>query len=35
MDETLRFFIGVALFISVILYEWFKNRSESSVSKTE
>jgi len=35
MDETLRFFIGVTLFISVILYEWLKNRSDSSVSKTE
>jgi len=35
MDETLRFFIGVTLFISVILYERFKNRSGGSVSKTE
>ena len=28
MDETLRFFIGLALFIAVITYEWLKDRPE-------
>lgn len=27
MDETLRFFIGVALFIAVVAYEWLKERA--------
>jgi len=26
MDETLRFFIGVTLFLAVIAYEWLKER---------
>jgi hypothetical protein len=26
MDETLRFFIGVALFLAVVTYEWLKER---------
>lgn len=28
MDETLRFFIGLALFIAVVTYEWLKDRPE-------
>jgi hypothetical protein len=35
MDETLRFIIGILLFIGVIVYEWMKNRSENSVSKNK
>jgi len=26
MNETVRFFIGVALFIAVVIYEWLKER---------
>jgi hypothetical protein len=32
MDETLRFFIGIALFIAVITFEWFKERVSSKAS---
>ena len=27
MNETLRFFIGVALFLAVVTYEWLKERA--------
>jgi hypothetical protein len=27
MDETLRFIIGVAVFLAVITFEWFKVRA--------
>jgi hypothetical protein len=26
MDETLRFFIGIALFLAVVTYEWLKEK---------
>lgn len=32
MDETLRFFIGVALFLAVIAYEWLKEKPRSKAS---
>jgi hypothetical protein len=32
MDETLRFFIGIALFIAVITYEWLKERPTKRTS---
>jgi hypothetical protein len=32
MDETLRFFIGVALFLAVVSYEWLKERSNRGTS---
>jgi len=32
MDETLRFFIGIALFIVVVTYEWIKDRPEKRTS---
>jgi len=32
MDETLRFFIDIALFIAVLNYEWIKDRPEKRTS---
>ncbi len=32
MDETLRFFIGVALFLAVVTYEWLKERPNRRTS---
>lgn len=32
MDETLRFFIGIALFIAVVTYEWIKDSSKKRTS---
>lgn len=32
MDETVRFFIGVALFLAVVTYEWLKDRPEKRTS---
>ena len=32
MDETLRFFIGVTLFLAVITYEWLKERPSKKTS---
>lgn len=30
MDETLRFFIGLAVFLSAVIFEWVKSRSEET-----
>jgi hypothetical protein len=32
MDETLRFFIGVVLFLAVVAYEWLKESSNRQTS---
>jgi len=32
MDETVRFFIGIALFLAVITFEWIKERSSKRTS---
>jgi hypothetical protein len=32
MDETLRFLVGVALFLAVVAYEWMKGRSGKEAS---
>ena len=32
MDETLRFFIGITLFIAVVTYEWIKDRLDNRTS---
>lgn len=32
MDETLRFFIGIALFLAVVTYEWLKERPNRRTS---
>jgi len=32
MDETIRFFIGIALFIAVLTYEWSKERTTKRAS---
>jgi hypothetical protein len=32
MDETLRFFIGIALFVAVITFEWFKEKPSKRTS---
>jgi len=32
MDETLRFFIGLALFLAVLTFEWVKERSGKRTS---
>jgi hypothetical protein len=26
MDETIRFFIGIAIFLAVVAFEWLKER---------
>ena len=31
MDETLRFIIGVSLFVSVVVFEWLKNRNNETI----
>jgi hypothetical protein len=31
MDETLKFFIGIAVFLAVITYEWFKGRESRRI----
>jgi len=32
MDETLRFFIGIALFLAVVTYEWLKEKPSKRTS---
>jgi len=32
MDETIRFFIGVTLFLAVITFEWVKEKSSKRAS---
>ncbi len=32
MDETLRFFIGIALFVAVITFEWLKEKASRRTS---
>jgi hypothetical protein len=32
MDETIRFFIGIGLFIAVIAFEWIKDRTNKKTS---
>ena len=32
MDETLRFFIGIALFLAVLTFEWVKEKSSKKTS---
>jgi hypothetical protein len=32
MDETLRFFIGITLFLAVVAYEWLKEKSGKQTS---
>lgn len=32
MDETLRFFIGIALFVAVLTFEWLKERASKKTS---
>jgi hypothetical protein len=32
MDETIRFFIGVALFLAVVTFEWLKERAGRKTS---
>jgi len=32
MDETIRFFIGVALFLAVVTFEWLKERADKETS---
>ena len=32
MDETIRFFIGIGLFIAVIAFEWLKERTDKTAS---
>ena len=32
MDETIRFFIGLALFLAIIIFEWLKERSSKRTS---
>jgi hypothetical protein len=27
MEETIRFFIGIAIFLAVVTYEWLKEKS--------
>jgi hypothetical protein len=31
MDETLRFIIGASLFVSVVIFEWLRNRSSKTM----
>ncbi len=31
MDETLRFIIGITLFVAVVVFEWLKNRSNETM----
>jgi hypothetical protein len=32
MDETIRFFIGVALFLAVVTFEWLKVKASNKTS---
>jgi hypothetical protein len=32
MDETIKFFIGVTLFLAVIMFEWVKEKSNKRAS---
>jgi hypothetical protein len=32
MDETIRFFIGIALFLAAVTFEWFKERASKKTS---
>lgn len=32
MDEVLRFFIGIAIFLAVITFEWFKGKGSQKAS---
>lgn len=32
MNETLRFFIGITLFLAVVTFEWFKERRRKQTS---
>jgi hypothetical protein len=32
MDDTLKFFIGIAIFLAVITFEWLKERSSKKTS---
>jgi hypothetical protein len=32
MDETIKFFIGVTLFLAVITFEWVKEKSNKRAS---
>lgn len=32
MDETLRFLIGVAIFLAVVAYDWLKERPSKRTS---
>lgn len=31
MDETLRFIIGIALFVAVVVFDWLKNNSSETM----
>jgi hypothetical protein len=31
MDETLRFIIGISLFVAVVAFDWLKNRSNETI----
>ncbi len=35
MDETLRFIIGITLFVAVVVFEWLKNRSKETMFLTD
>ena len=32
MDDTLKFFVGIAIFLAVITFEWLKERSSKKTS---
>jgi len=32
MDEALRFFIGIAIFLAVITFEWFRGKESKRAS---
>ena len=32
MEETIRFFIGIALFLAVVIFEWSKERTDKRAS---
>ena len=32
MDEALRFFIGITIFLAVITFEWFKSKESKKTS---
>jgi len=33
MDETIRFFIGIGLFLAVVAFEWLKERAGKRTSQ--